>query len=409
MIVLSVVILIAIFAAAVLLPVNMGLIGFAAALGLGLFGAGMTVGQVLAGFPADLFLTLLGVTYLFGIASRNGAIDWLVGRAAQVLGRHTALLPALVFLVAGVLTALGAVGPAAVAIVAPIGLRFARTHGFSALMMGLLVIHGAQAGSFSPISIYGGIVNKVLAHSGIAPDPIFLFLVSAAFNCAIALLIWTFFARRNAAQARPAPAPVAPAPLGRDGAWTLAGLAALAVGTLAFRIDIGFMALIVILALATVAPRTQARALKHVDWSTIVLITGIIIYVGVMEKLGTLAAAGALIGTSGSATLGVLALCYLAAVVSAFASSTALLGVLIPLALPVLGGSGLSPMAVVTAICIACTIVDTSPFSTNGALIVGNAQEDDRPAMLHRLARYTAIVATLGPLAAWAALVVRIG
>lgn len=407
MIVLSVVILIAIFAAAVLLPVNMGLIGFAAALGLGLFGAGMNVGQVLAGFPADLFLTLLGVTYLFGIASRNGAIDWLVGRAAQVLGRHTALLPALVFLVAGVLTALGAVGPAAVAIVAPIGLRFARTHGFSALMMGLLVIHGAQAGSFSPISIYGGIVNKVLARSGIAPDPIFLFLVSAAFNCAIALLIWTFFARRNAAQSRPAPAPVAPAPLGRDGAWTLAGLAALAVGTLAFRIDIGFMALIVILALATVAPRTQARALKHVDWSTIVLITGIIIYVGVMEKLGTLAAAGALIGTSGSATLGVLALCYLAAVVSAFASSTALLGVLIPLALPVLGGSDLSPMAVVTAICIACTIVDTSPFSTNGALIVGNAQEDDRPAMLHRLARYTAIVATLGPLAAWAALVVR--
>ncbi|MBA4353374.1 MAG: hypothetical protein C0409_01660 [Novosphingobium sp.] len=407
MIVLSVVILIAIFAAAVLLPVNMGLIGFAAALGLGLFGAGMNVGQVLAGFPADLFLTLLGVTYLFGIASRNGAIDWLVGRAAQVLGRHTALLPALVFLVAGVLTALGAVGPAAVAIVAPIGLRFARTHGFSALMMGLLVIHGAQAGSFSPISIYGGIVNKVLARSGIAPDPIFLFLVSAAFNCAIALLIWAFFARRNAAQARPAPAPVAPAPLGRDGAWTLAGLAALAVGTLAFRIDIGFMALIVILALATVAPRTQARALKHVDWSTIVLITGIIIYVGVMEKLGTLAAAGALIGTSGSATLGVLALCYLAAVVSAFASSTALLGVLIPLALPVLAGSGLSPMAVVTAICIACTIVDTSPFSTNGALIVGNAQEDDRPAMLHRLARYTAIVATLGPLAAWAALVVR--
>ena len=47
--------------------------------------------------------------------------------AAALLGRHTALLPLLVFVVAGVLTSLGAVGPAAVAVVAPIALRFAAT------------------------------------------------------------------------------------------------------------------------------------------------------------------------------------------------------------------------------------------------------------------------------------------
>lgn len=413
MIVLSVVILIAIFAAAVLLPVNMGLIGFAAALGLGVFGSGMSVGEVLAGFPADLFLTLLGVTYLFGIAGRNGTIDWLVARTARALGRHTALLPALVFLVAGTLTALGAVGPAAVAIVAPIGVRFARTNGFPALMMGLMVVHGAQAGSFSPISIYGGIANKVLAHSGIAPDPMYLFLASAAFNTAIAVLIWAFFAHRaplwrteieRAAPDLPA-TPPPPAVLDRDGAWTLAGLAALATGALVFKVDIGFMALLVILALAVVAPHTQAGALKRVDWSTILLISGIIVYVGVMQKLGTMDAASAAIATAGSATLGVLLLCYLAAIVSAFASSTALLGVTIPLAVPLIGASDLSPMAVIAAICIANTIVDTSPFSTNGALIVGNMPEEDRPAMLRQLIGYTTIVFVFGPLAAWAAFV----
>ena len=67
--------------------------------------AGLPVKDVLAGFPADLFLTLLGITYLFGIASRNGAIDWLVARAAVLLGRHTAFMPLLVFTVTGVLTA----------------------------------------------------------------------------------------------------------------------------------------------------------------------------------------------------------------------------------------------------------------------------------------------------------------
>lgn len=405
MIILSVVILIAIFAAAVWLPVNMGLIGLAAALGLGVFGGGLAVKDVLAGFPADLFLTLLGITYLFGIASRNGAIDWLVARTAHAIGRHTALLPALVFMVAGVLTALGAVGPAAVAIVAPIALRFARVHGFSALMMGLLVVHGAQAGGFSPISIYSGITNKVLASSGIAPDPMFLFLASAAFNAAIALLIWAFFARRTAAalaEAHEIPLPMA---LTRDQAWTLAGLAALATGALLFKVDIGFMALMVILALAVVAPRTQDGALKHVDWSTILLISGIVIYVSLLDKLGTLDAVSAMIGTVGSAALAVLLLCYLAGVVSAFASSTALLGVIIPLAVPVLAGSALSPIAVVSAIAIANTIVDTSPFSTNGALIVANTPEDERPAMLRKLMVYAAIIVGAGPLAAWAVFV----
>jgi len=287
------------------------------------------------------------------------------------------------------LTALGAVGPAAVAIVAPIALRFARAHGFSALMMGLMAVHGAQAGSFSPISIYGGIANKVLERSAIAPDPMFLFLASAVFNTVIALMIWAVYARRAQVahlhlppDAAPSPAP---APLDRDGAWTLAGLAALAAGALVFKIDIGFMALLVILALSIVAPRTQEGALKHVDWSTILLISGIVIYVSLM----------------GSAALGVLALCYLAGIVSAFASSTALLGVVIPLAVPLLAGSGLSPIAVVSAICIANTIVDTSPFSTNGALIVANSPEAERPVMLRNLIGYTAIMVGIGPLAAW--------
>lgn len=405
MIVLSVVILIAIFAAAVLLPVNMGLIGFAAALGLGLFGAGMNVGQVLAGFPADLFLTLLGITYLFGIASRNGAIDWLVARAAGLLGSHTALLPLLVFLVAGVLTALGAVGPAAVAIVAPIAMRFSRSHGFSPLMMGLLVVHGAQAGSFSPISIYGGITAKVLTGSGIEPDAQYLFIASAGFNAAVALMVWLFYARREAVAGTNHEGHVEVPVLDRDGAWTLAGLLALAAGALLFKVEIGFMALMVILALAMVAPRTQQGALKQVDWSTILLISGIVIYVTLLDKIGTLDAISALIGQVGSASLAVLLLCYLAGVVSAFASSTALLGVIIPLSLPILAGGHIAVMPVVTAICIANTIVDTSPFSTNGALIVGNVPEDDRPAMLRKLLFYAAIIVGIGPLVAWAAFV----
>lgn len=405
LILLSVAILVAIFLAAVWLPVNMGLIGLACALGLGVLVAGLPVKDVLAGFPADLFVTLLGITYLFGIASQNGAIDWLVARAAALLGLHTAFLPLLVFLVAAVLTALGAMGPAAVAVVAPIALRLARSHGFSPLMMGLLVVHGAQAGGFSPISIYGGITAKVLVSSNIAPDPMYLFLASAAFNAAIALAIWGVYARREAQTGVHHEGEIMPVALDRNGAWTLAGLAALALGSLLFKVDIGFMALLVILGLAIAAPATQRGALARVDWSTILLICGIVVYVALLDKIGTLDAASATIGAVGSPVLAVLLLCYLAGIVSAFASSTALLGVIIPLAVPILAGTNIAVMPVISAICIANTIVDTSPFSTNGALIVSNVPEDERPAMLRKLLGYAAIIVGVGPLLAWAVFV----
>ena len=64
------------------------------------------------------------------------------------------------------LTAVGAVSPGAVAIIAPIALGFAAQHGISPLLMGLMVVHGAQAGGFSPISIYGGITNGVVVGCG---------------------------------------------------------------------------------------------------------------------------------------------------------------------------------------------------------------------------------------------------
>ena len=83
-----------------------------------------------------------------------------------VRGRIAAI-PWIMFFIAALLTAVGAVSPAAVAIIAPIALGFAAKYGINPLMMGLMVIHGAQGGGFSPISIYGGITNKIVAKAGL--------------------------------------------------------------------------------------------------------------------------------------------------------------------------------------------------------------------------------------------------
>ena len=73
--------------------------------------------------------------------------------------------------------------------------------------------------------------------------------------------------------------------------------------------------------------------------------------------------------------LAALILLYVGAVVSAFASTTAILGALIPLAVPLLVAGELGAVALVMALSISASVVDSSPFSTNGALVVANAPD----------------------------------
>ncbi len=142
--------LVVMFLAATVLPVNMGALGFVAAFAVGTLAVGMDADQIIGGFPSSLFLTLVGITYLFAIAQNNGTVDLLVRGAVRLVGGRVALIPWVMFGITAVLTSIGALGPAAVAIVAPIALGFAARYQINALLMGMMVIHGAQAGGFSP-------------------------------------------------------------------------------------------------------------------------------------------------------------------------------------------------------------------------------------------------------------------
>ncbi|BFL62179.1 SLC13 family permease [Roseomonas mucosa] len=185
--------LVVMFIVATVLPINMGALAFALAFLVGTVFMGLRADQIIAGFPGDLFVTLVGITYLFAIAQKNGTIDFLVHSAVRMVRGRIAAIPWIMFTVAACLTAVGAVSPAAVAILAPVALQFARQYGINPLMMGLLVIHGAQGGGFSPISIYGGITNQIVARSGIPGDEMVVFLASLVFNLLVAIAVFFAF------------------------------------------------------------------------------------------------------------------------------------------------------------------------------------------------------------------------
>jgi di/tricarboxylate transporter len=407
--IISVLVLVVIFGLATVLPLNMGALALAATFFVGVLGLGLTTKQIFAGFPGDLFVTLVGVTYLFAIAQKNGTVDWLVERAVLLVRGNVVAIPWVMFLVAALLTAFGALGPAAVAILAPVALTFAVQHRISPVMMGLMVIHGAQAGGFSALSVYGGIVNGLVAKAGLPSAANTIFLSSFAFNLAIATAVFvvfgglTLFTRRGADGAE---AERPRTPLDAHRAVTLAGLTALGVGALAFNLNVGLLAMVVAVGLSLLAPAAQKGAIEKVSWSTVLLICGVITYIEVMQTAGAVTQVGAAISGIGSPLLAALLLCFTGAVVSAFASSTALLGAVIPLAMPFLLQGRVSAVGVIAAIAICTTIVDTSPFSTNGALVVANAPETQRERVLRQLLIYSGVVVAIGPVIAWLVLVV---
>ncbi|MFF9105261.1 SLC13 family permease [Streptomyces rubrogriseus] len=450
----SILVLVVVFVIATTRSVNMGALAFAAAFGVGTLVADLDADGIFAGFPGDLFVVLVGVTYLFAIARSNGTTDWLVHAAVRLVRGRVALIPWVMFALTGALTAIGAVSPAAVAIVAPIALSFATRYSISPLLMGTMVVHGAQAGGFSPISIYGSIVNGIVEREQLPGSEIGLFLASLVANLLIAAVLFAVLGGRKL-WARGAVTPEDGGAPGKDGTGTtgtttgtgsgtgtsagtgtaptavavrpdqetggtegtgirltparvatLAALVALVVAVLGFDLDAGLTAVTLAVVLSTAWPDDSRRAVGEIAWSTVLLICGVLTYVGVLEEMGTITWAGEGVGGIGVPLLAAVLLCYIGAIVSAFASSVGIMGALIPLAVPFLAQGEIGAVGMVAALAVSATVVDVSPFSTNGALVLAAAPDVDRDRFFRQLMVYGGIVVAAVPALAWLVLVV---
>lgn len=414
----SILVLIAMFVIATVLPVNLGALALVGAFFVGTLVADLDTDKILDAFPGNLFVTLVGITYLFAIATKNGTVDWLVQQSIRAVRGRIAAIPLVMFVIAAILTAVGAPAPAVAAILAPIAFGFAAQHKINALLIGLMVAHGTQAGAFSPISVLGGIVNEVVEGAKLAENPLVLFLASFVFNSAAAVIVFFLFNGRDLLGRRVEADPTEPSDANETGAaasgnrltWhqalTLTGIVGLCLAALVFDLDVGLVAVTVAVVLSLAAPKAQKGAVDRIAWSTVLLIGGVVTYVGVLQEMGTIDYVGKSVAGIGIPLLAALLICYTGGVVSAFASSVGILGALIPLAVPFLLQGELGAVGLIAALSVSSTIVDVSPFSTTGALLVANVRGMDRDVFYRKLLKFGAFVVLLGPPATWLVLVV---
>ncbi|NLU74313.1 C4-dicarboxylate ABC transporter [Streptomyces sp. HNM0575] len=496
-----------VFIVGTLRPVNIGALALVATFLIGTLAVHESLDKILSGFPPDLFVLLVGVTYLFGLASANGTIEWLIDRAVRLLGDRPLLVPWLIFVFSAVPTTAGALGPAGVAMLAPLCLRLGARYGIDRRMSALMVMHGSCLGNFSPLNGLTIIVRKAAEANGLRLSGGELFFGNAAYNIGLAVIIYLCFGGRplwrthrkgavtvaaadggsavsapvpegaalagagagtsagagagmgagadagthaagrsadvtaatgdiagattpdasppppagtapgtatapatatpTAATAPPSAAtpPHAPAPsataLRADQVITLVAVVGVAVGALVFDVEIGFLALVAAVLLHVVFPGRFEQADKRIVWSVVLLICGVVTLVEALQRYGTVEVIGKGIADLGAPLLTALLLCLVAAVTSAFASSAGLLGVLIPLAVPFLVQGEIGVTAVITALAISATVVDSTPFSSVGALTLANAPEHERPQLFRVMLVWGLAMAVTAPPLTW--------
>lgn len=475
----SILVLVGVFLIATLLPVHMGALAIVATFIVGTFVVGEDADTIYGGFPGELFVVLVGVTYLFAIAKNNGTVDWLVSAAVKASGGRLAAIPWVMFVVTGAITAIGGVVPAVVAIIAPIGMAFATRYKINPILMGLFIINGATAGGFSPLSVFGTITNTVVESNDLPGSPGFLWGASIVANILLSIVVFFIFGGRKllgdtrrvtmsddeAAHDEPAhdePAdevpndrvpddrepgqqpgaagggvapggargrradagtrassrsvqttavdsPARPGPvttLDRSRWFTLAGLALLIIGAIGFDLDIGLLAITVGVALSLADPAGSKSAVGQVAWPTVLLICGIVTYVSLLQRLDTPGYLGDQVASIGLPLVAALLICYIGGVVSAFASTTGILGALIPLAVPFLLDGEIGAIGLITALALSSSIVDSSPFSTSGALVVANAPADQRDRVFRMLMIWGFSMVAVIPVVMWLVLIV---
>ncbi|SFQ38523.1 Dicarboxylate carrier protein MatC N-terminus [Actinomadura madurae] len=456
---LSIIILVALFAATLIPAFDLGLGALAAAFLIGL-AADVATDDVTGFFPADFFVLIVGVTALFAVAHLNGTLDWLLDLLLRLVRGRLVLIVLVPFVIGAVLTAVGTLPAAATAIVSPIALGFAARYRISPLIAAVLGVTGIISGLLSPLAVYGVTARELSEKQGLglpgsAPVTFLLGgLVTGLVVCTALLIVGTRTgavppgrisgAPRPATPEGPAPddlAPDDPAPGGGGSggggseapgaapvstakggtatvvstppaetadqppgvrALTIGALLAVVVLSVGWDMHVGYLGVTAALLLQLAFRLPSGEIVSRIPWNVVLLIGGLLTYVGLMQHLGAFKQISDMLRVDGSPLLSLLVLCYIAGVTSFAASSIAVFVTTMPL-LPPLVADGVSPVGGVLALALASVLVDINPLGITGGLILGAAEPSARPRLFRQLLIYGLVSIPIAPFLTWLA------
>lgn len=394
---------------------NLGTLCLGLAMVVGYFIGGVPIKTLIAGYPTSLFLMLVGVTYLFGIAQSNGTLDKITIYAVRSVRGKVALIPIVLFFLAFILSSIGPGQITISALMAAPAMVLAAEVGIPPILMALVVGNGAQAGAMSPLAPNGIVGNAVLAKMGITGMGMTVWLnmlivhvivAAAAYVIYGGLKLWKVKDKDNSVVKDFMAATMKVEPFNYQQVATLIAVGILIISGIVFKIDIGFMAFLLGSILILIKAGDEKAAFKTMPWGAIMLVTGVSVMVKLMENVGGMALFAKIMSNFSTPVTATLVVGFFAALVSAYASTS---GVIMPAFLPMapllltqIGAPAAGLGALISTIIVAGHLTDMSPLSTTGAVFISGAPDHiDRKPLYKGMMIWGLSMSVVGAILCW--------
>jgi di/tricarboxylate transporter len=373
--------------------VNVGVVSLAMAWMVGVYLGGMPLAKVIATFPIDLLLNLVGVTLLFGMANNNGTLGRIAARAVRLCKGNAGIIPIMFFLIAVTLASIGPGNIATTAILAPMAMAVGMRAAIPPFLTALMVGNGAQAGALSRFAPTGIIVNKNMEAIGLAGHETQTYLNNLLAHAVITFAAyfifggWKLFTRKTAPSVDMAQSDQAGARADAEMVdveafeWThwltLTVLVALVGAVIGLQAHVGLAAMTGAAFLSLVGAANEKEAIKKMPWSVILMVCGVTVLIGVLSAQRGMDLFTDMLATISTPATVTFVIALVTGAVSVYSSTS---GVVLPAFLPTVPGLaqrlGADPLSIAASMYVGGHLVDLSPLSTIGALCIAALPND---------------------------------
>ncbi|MDY5842602.1 MAG: SLC13 family permease [Peptoniphilaceae bacterium] len=346
--------------------INTGFVSIGLALILGSMG-GIKTSEIIKGFNSSLFITMLGVSFMFAIASDNKTLELTAKKLIYLAGNKIFLIPYIVFLISAFLAGIGPGTVPVMGIMSIFAMSLAASMGLNPILLASSALLGAQAGGLTPIAPTGILAQELATQAGIGDLGLHVamnqFIASLLYFTVIYIVLRGYRMEATGIQQREA------LPKFNKYQWmTILGIVVMIVAVLIFGYNVGLVCFLLGAILLIFNASTTKAAMKNIAWSTLILVCGVNVLMSVVIKLGGIqlisdALASIMIPFTSVSIIGISS-----GILSWFSSTS---GVVMPTMIPTVPGileslGGGNAIAMVSAIIITAHTAGCSPISSGG-------------------------------------------
>ena len=370
--VISLLVLVFVVAIGFIKKINLGFFALGAAFVLGTVG-GMKASAITAGFSSSMFVTLVGVTFMFGMASQNGTLELFSKKVVALVGKHTVLIPILMFLLSAFISAIGPGHIAAGILMTTFAMYLAFEMDINPMATALYAKLGANAGCASTLSLTGILAAQLSGPLGYSGFGLHLFLSTLLSGFVFTVVVYIIYKGYKVKADNPLKWSEIPK-FNREQKITIFVIMVVVICCIGFKLDTGLFAFLAASVLILTGCADEKKAIKGIPWGTLVFICGVGALVNVINKLGGIALVSDYLKSLMNENTATPIMAATSGILSWVSSTT---GVVMPALYPIAAEvtktfSSVSYVEVISAITATSFAAAISPLSTGGAIIMSS-------------------------------------